>query len=73
MVKKAKAAREEQSEDAVVFAKRAEELRLSGDALFAQGKCVAPGCVASSVLSTHDWWLTRTLTLFCRFQGTEKH
>jgi len=41
MVKKAKAAREEQSEDAVLFARRAEELRLSGDALFAQGKCVA--------------------------------
>lgn len=41
MVKKAKTARVEQSEDAVLFARRAEELRLSGDALFAQGKCVA--------------------------------
>jgi hypothetical protein len=57
MVKKAKAAREEQSEDAVLFAKRAGELRLSGDALFAQGKCVAPGGIkAGIVLPRHPQW-----------------
>ncbi len=46
MGKKTKSGEGSLSEDAAVFQKRASVLRASGDALFAQGKCVCPSTPA---------------------------